>query len=46
MKAYTGAFMHAPGASNACTVDQVAQKVLYKESWKNGGQQEPKADEP
>jgi len=31
MQAYTGAFMHAPGASNACIVDQVAQYVLFKE---------------
>ena len=45
MKAYTGVFMHAPGACNACIVDQVTQNVLLKEkSHKNGGQQEPKAD--
>lgn len=31
LQAYTGAFMHAPGASNACIVNQVVQYVLFKE---------------
>ena len=43
MQAYTGAFKHAPGASNTCIVDQVAQYVLFKEECQKNGQQEPKA---
>ncbi|XP_065888474.1 uncharacterized protein [Dysidea avara] len=44
MQAYTGAFMHAPGASNVCIVEQVSQYVLFKEECRKNGRQEPKSD--
>jgi len=44
MQAYTGAFMHSPGASNACTVDQVIRYVAFEEQCYKAGKQEPKAD--
>ena len=44
MQAYTGAFMHSPGASNACIVDQVTRYVAFKEQCCKAGKQEPKAD--
>lgn len=44
MQAYTGAFMHSPGASNTCIVDQVARYVAFKEQCCKAGKQEPKAD--
>jgi len=45
MQAYTGAFMHSPGASNICIVEQVSQYVLFKEECRKNGRQEPKSDE-
>ena len=44
MQAYTGAFMHSPGASNACIVDQVTRYVAFKEQCCKAGKQEPRAD--
>ena len=44
MQAYTGAFMHSPGANSVCIVDQVARYVAFKEECCKNGKQEPKAD--
>lgn len=44
MQAYTGSFMHLPGASNICIVDQVARYITFKEECIRQGKQEPKAD--
>ena len=44
IQAYTGAFMHAPGATNVCIVDQVARYVIFKEECRKLGKQEPKGD--
>jgi len=44
MQAYTGAFIHSPGASNAYIVDQVTRYVAFKEQCCKAGKQEPKAD--
>ena len=44
MQAFTGTFMHSPGASNACIVDQVARYVAFKEQCCKASKQEPKAD--
>lgn len=38
MQAYTGAFMHDPGASSVCIAEQVARYVVFKRK------QEPKSD--
>ena len=37
IQAYTGAFMHAPGVTNVCIVDQVAQCVALKEECRTLG---------
>ena len=44
IQTYTGAFMHAPGATNVCIVDQVARYVTFKEECHKLGNQEPKGD--
>ena len=44
MQAYTGAFMHSPGANSVCIVDQVARYVAFKEECRKNGKQEPKGD--
>jgi len=44
MQAYTGAFMHSPGANSVCIVDQIAQYVAFKEECRKNGKQEPKGD--
>ena len=44
MKAYTGAFVHDPGARSDCIVDQVSHYVTFKEQCLKSGKQEPKAD--
>ena len=44
LQAYSGAFIHAPGASAACLADQVAQYVVYKEECRKLGKQEPMGD--
>ena len=44
LKAYSGAFMHDPGARSDCMVDQVAYYVAFKEHSIKSGKQEPKAD--
>jgi len=44
MQAYTGAFMHEPGASSVCIADQVARYVTFVEESHKAGRQEPKAD--
>ena len=44
MQAYTGAFMHEPGASSVCIADQVARYVIFVEECRKAGKQEPKAD--
>ena len=44
IQAYAGAFMHAPGATNVCIVDQVARYVTFKEECRKLGKQEPKGD--
>lgn len=44
LKAYTGAFMHDPGARSDCIVDQVSHYVTFKEHFLKSGKQEPKAD--
>lgn len=44
MQAYTGAFMHDPGASNVCIAEQVVRYVVFKEECCKSGKQEPKSD--
>ena len=44
LQSYVGTFLHPPGASSACLIDQVAQYVLFKEKAKSEGRQEPKSD--
>ena len=44
LKAYTGAFMHDPGARRYCIVDQVSHYVTIKEHCLKSGKQEPRAD--
>ena len=44
LQAYSGAFIHAPGASTACIADQVSRFVVYKEECKEKGKQEPMGD--
>ena len=44
LQAYTGAFMHQPGASSDCILDQVARFVAFKEDCQKLGKQEPKGD--
>ena len=44
LQAYSGAFIHAPGASAACIADQVSRYVVYKEECRKLGKQEPKGD--
>ena len=42
IQAYTGAFMHEPGASSVCIADQVARYVIFVEECRKAGKQEPK----
>ena len=44
MQAYTGAFIHEPGASSVCIADQVARYLIFIEESCKAGKQEPKAD--
>ena len=44
MQAYTGAFMHEPGARIVCIVDQVVHYVVFMEECHKSGKQEPKPD--
>ena len=44
MQAYTGAFMHDPGASSVCIAEQVARYVVFKEECHKSRKQEPKSD--
>ena len=44
MQAYTGAFIHEPGASSVCIADQVARYLIFIEECCKTGKQEPKAD--
>ncbi len=44
LQAYTGAFLHEPGANSACIEDQVAQFVLYCHQRKKVGKKESKKD--
>ena len=44
MQAYTGAFIHEPGASSVCIADQVTRYLLFAEECRKAGKQEPKAD--
>ena len=44
LQAYTGAFMHEPGASSQCIERQVARYVIFKEQCREAGKQEPKSD--
>lgn len=44
LQAYTGAFMHEPGASSHCIAEQVARYIVFKEQCRQAGKQEPKSD--
>ena len=44
LQAYSGAFIHAPGVSTACIVDQVSRYVVFKEECRESGKQEPMGD--
>jgi hypothetical protein len=44
LQAYTGAFLHEPGANSACIEDQVAQFVLHCEQRQSEGKLESKKD--
>ena len=44
IQAYTGAFMHEPGASSVCIADQVVRYVIFVEESRKAGKQEPRAD--
>ena len=44
LRAYSGAFLHKPGASQQCIADQVAQFVLFKAECVKQGKREPEGD--
>ena len=44
LQAYTGAFMHEPGARSECIESQVARYVLFKEQCRGAGKQESRTD--
>ncbi|XP_065894808.1 uncharacterized protein [Dysidea avara] len=44
LQSYSGAFIHAPGASSACITDQVSRYVLFKEQCRLVGKHEPRGD--
>ncbi len=44
LQAYTGAFLHEPGANRACIEDQVAQYVLHCQQIVRDGKRESKKD--
>ena len=44
LQAYTGAFMHEPGARSEYIESQVTCYVLFKEQCRDGGKQEPISD--
>ena len=44
LQAYTGAFLHEPGASEQCIADQVAQFVIFKADCVKQGKRVPQGD--
>ena len=44
LQSYTGTFLHEPGASKKCIVDQVAQYVLFKSECEKWGKRPPQSD--
>lgn len=44
LQAYTGAFLHEPGASQQCIADQVAQFVIFKADCAKQGKHVPQGD--
>ena len=44
LQTYSGAFIHAPGASLACIADQVLRYLVYRAKCKEKGKQEPMRD--
>ena len=44
LQAYTGAFLHEPGASSHCIASQVSQYVIFKNEQVKPGKLEPQAD--
>ena len=44
LQSYSGAFIHAPGASSTCITDQVSRYVVYKEQCRIAGKQEPRGN--
>ena len=44
LQAYTGAFLHEPGANSACIKDQVAQFILHCQQLQKEGKKESQKD--
>ena len=44
LQAYTGAFIHKPGARSKYIESQVARYVVFKEQCRYGSKQEPRSD--
>ena len=44
LQSYTGAFLHEPGATRKCIVDQVTQYVLFKSECEKQGKHIPQSD--
>jgi len=44
LQSYTGAFLHEPGTTRKCIVDQVAQYVLFKSQCEKQGKHPPQSD--
>jgi len=44
LQLYTGAFLHEPGTSRKCIVDQVTQYVLFKSEYEKQGKHLPQSD--
>lgn len=44
LQAYSGSFIHEPGASTVCIADQVSRYLAFKGECKKFGKQEPRGD--
>ena len=44
LQAFSGSFIHEPGASTVCIADQVGRYLAFKEECKRLGKQEPRGD--
>ena len=44
LQAYTGSFLHDPGASSNCIISQLANYTIFKEECRKQGKRQPKGD--